>query len=140
MTIHLLRTPGKNRSAPVSALLPTLRAGWVGLLALLLLTLLAGCTPQPATENSSSPAPSDSANSTSQEESKAIQFTPVTEQAGIHFKLGHNGKTPLTILETSGGGCACLDYDNDDWPDILLVGPYNVALYHNLHNGTFRDV
>ena len=30
--------------------------------------------------------------------------------------------------------------DSDGWPDILLAGPHNVALYHNERNGTFKNV
>ena len=70
----------------------------------------------------------------------AISFENVSEKAGIQFKLGNGGKSPLNILETSGGGCAFIDYDADGWPDILLVGPHAAALYHNEHDGTFRDV
>jgi len=49
-----------------------------------------------------------------------------------------------------GPGCAFLDYDNDGWPDIVLVNGQNwpghpglvttLKLYHNNHNGTFTDV
>ncbi|HLK56683.1 MAG TPA: CRTAC1 family protein [Chthonomonadaceae bacterium] len=101
-----------------------------------LLCLLPGCTPSP--HLSAPPPPSQTPLLPA--ENPPFRFVPVTQQAGIHFKLGHNRKSPLTILETSGGGCAFLDYDNDGWPDILLVGPYNVALYHNEHDGTFKDV
>lgn len=69
-----------------------------------------------------------------------IHLEDVTQQAGIQFTLGHAGRSPLTILETAGGGCAFLDFDNDGWSDILLVGPYNLALYRNRRDGTFEDV
>lgn len=59
---------------------------------------------------------------------------------GLDFSLGNGGRSPLTILEASGGGCAFLDYDSDGWPDILLVGPHRLGLFHNEHNGTFQDV
>lgn len=74
------------------------------------------------------------------ERPEPIQLASVAGNAGIHFRLGHHGRSPLTILDTAGGGCAFLDYDQDGWPDILLVGPFKVALYHNERNGTFRDV
>ncbi len=67
-------------------------------------------------------------------------FTDVSAKAGINFELGHYGKSPLTILETLGGGAAFLDFDNDGWQDILLVGPGKVALYRNNQDGTFKDV
>ncbi len=62
------------------------------------------------------------------------------------------GKSPEKYLpETSGAGCAFLDYDNDGWMDIYLVNsgkcdfynpprPLRNALYHNNRDGTFMDV
>jgi len=62
------------------------------------------------------------------------------------------GKSPLKYLpETSGAGCAFLDYDNDGWMDIYLVNsgkcdfytpsqPLRNALYRNNRDGTFTDV
>jgi enediyne biosynthesis protein E4 len=63
-----------------------------------------------------------------------------------------NGKSPQKYLpETTGAGCAFLDYDNDGWMDIYLVNsgkcdffdpdpPLRNALYHNNRDGTFTDV
>ncbi len=63
-----------------------------------------------------------------------------------------NGKSPQKYLpETTGAGCAFLDYDNDGWMDIYLVNsgkcdfynpdpPLRNALYRNNRNGTFTDV
>lgn len=100
---------------------------------MVLLLALSGCTHSPATvadgERGGAVAPST-----------AIRLEDATAKSGVQFALGHNGRSPLNILETSGGGCAFLDYDQDGWPDILLVGPHNVALYHNRHDGTFEDV
>jgi hypothetical protein len=59
---------------------------------------------------------------------------------GITFRTGHGGKSPLTILQTAGGGAAFLDYDNDGWLDVLLVGERAVELYHNERGKQFRDV
>ena len=53
--------------------------------------------------------------------------------------------------ETSGAGCAFLDFDNDGWMDIYLVNsgkcdfydpphPLRNALYRNNRDGTFTDV
>ncbi len=55
------------------------------------------------------------------------------------------------LPETSGPGCAFLDYDNDGWMDIYLVNsgkadfytplkPIQNALYRNNRDGTFTDV
>jgi hypothetical protein len=63
-----------------------------------------------------------------------------------------NGKSPKKYLpETTGAGCAFLDYDNDGWMDIYLVNsgrcdfytpdpPLRNALYRNNRDGTFTDV
>src|SRR5207245_1188857 len=61
-------------------------------------------------------------------------------------------KSPERYLpETTGAGCAFLDYDNDGWMDIYLVNsgkcdflnpnpPLRNALYRNNRDGTFTDV
>jgi enediyne biosynthesis protein E4 len=63
-----------------------------------------------------------------------------------------NGRSPDYYLpETTGAGCAFLDYDNDGWMDIYLVNsgkcdfftpnpPLRNALYRNNRDGTFIDV
>ncbi len=62
------------------------------------------------------------------------------------------GKSANKYLpETSGAGCAFLDFDNDGWMDIYLVNsgkcdlydpphPLQNALYRNNRDGTFTDV
>src|SRR5246500_2403591 len=62
------------------------------------------------------------------------------------------GKSAQKYLpETTGAGCAFLDYDNDGWMDIYLVNsgkcdfynpdpPLRNALYRNNRDGTFTDV
>lgn len=101
---------------------------------LVVFLLLPGCEKlSPANSNGSS---------TQQPQPKAqspIRFENVTTKVGIDFVLTNNGKTPLNILETAGGGCAFLDYNQDTWQDILLVGPGNLALYKNNKDGTFED-
>lgn len=64
----------------------------------------------------------------------------------------HNGHSPQYYEpETTGAGCAFIDYDNDGWMDIYLVNsgkcdfynpdpPLRNALYHNNRDGTFTDV
>ena len=63
-----------------------------------------------------------------------------------------NGRSAEMYLpETTGAGCAFLDYDNDGWLDIYLVNsgkcdfynpqpPLRNALYRNNRDGTFTDV
>jgi len=73
------------------------------------------------------------------------------EKSGISFRHV-NGRSPEYYLpETTGAGCAFLDYDNDGWMDIYLVNsgkcdfydpqpPLRNALYRNNRDGTFTDV
>jgi len=72
-------------------------------------------------------------------------------QTGISF-VHTAGSSPEKYLpESTGAGCAFLDYDNDGWMDIYFVNsgpcdfftpknPLRNALYHNNRDGTFTDV
>ncbi len=63
-----------------------------------------------------------------------------------------NGRSPQYYLpETTGAGCAFIDYDNDGWMDIYLVNsgkcdfydpqpPLRNALYRNNRDGSFTEV
>src|ERR1700688_1346288 len=71
--------------------------------------------------------------------------------SGINF-VHSSGKSPQKYLpESTGPGCAFLDFDNDGWMDIYLVNsgpcdfwtppkPVRNALYKNNRDGTFTDV
>jgi hypothetical protein len=77
-----------------------------------------------------------------------ITFRDITQQAGIRFTHYNGAKGKKYLPETMGPGCAFIDYDNDGYPDALLVngkdfdaaGGTTMKLYHNNHNGTFTDV
>ena len=71
--------------------------------------------------------------------------------SGITFKHTAAHSEQKYLPETTGAGCAFLDYDNDGWMDIYLVNsgkcdfydphpPLRNALYHNNRDGTFTDV
>jgi len=80
---------------------------------------------------------------------QTITFRDITAQAGIHFTHNNGAFGKKYLPETMGPGCAFIDYDNDGWPDILIVngenwpghpGPATTPkLYHNNHDGTFTD-
>ena len=84
--------------------------------------------------------------------SPAYPFEEVpAEGSGIRW-IHTAGKSAEKYLpETTGAGCAFLDYDNDGWMDIYLVNsgkcdfynpdpPLRNALYRNNRDGTFTDV
>src|SRR5437773_424793 len=83
-------------------------------------------------------------------DAQKIQFRDVTAQAGIRFVHNNGAFGKKYLPETMGPGCAFIDFDNDGWPDILLMngedwpGHRRVAstpkLYRNNHDGTFSDV
>jgi enediyne biosynthesis protein E4 len=79
-------------------------------------------------------------------------FRDLAAAAGLSARTVIGGeRTKNYILETTGGGLAIVDYDNDGWPDIFLVnggrlpGPATgddpaSHLYRNNGDGTFADV
>ena len=83
-------------------------------------------------------------------DAQQIRFRDITAQAGIHFVHNNGAFGKKYLPETMGPGCAFIDFDNDGWPEILLVngedwlGHKRVVstpkLYRNNHDGTFSDV
>ena len=82
----------------------------------------------------------------------AIQFTDITQSAGIDFVHENGAYGERLLPETMGGGVAFFDYDADGDQDLLFVNsdhwPWRPApptrptshLYRNLGGGTFEDV
>lgn len=79
-----------------------------------------------------------------------FEEVPATK-SGISWRHVNGRSSEYYLPETTGAGCAFLDYDNDGWMDIYLVNsgrcdffdPQPVlrnALYHNNRDGTFTDV
>ena len=56
-----------------------------------------------------------------------IHFRDITAQAGIHFTHNNGAFGKKWLPETMGPGCAFIDYDNDGYPDILLVNGTDFA-------------
>ena len=80
-----------------------------------------------------------------------VHFRDITTEAGIHFTHNNGAFGKKWLPETMGPGCAFIDYDNDGYPDIILIngedfpghphgGATTLKLYHNNHDGTFTDV
>jgi hypothetical protein len=60
-----------------------------------------------------------------------LTFTDVTAKAGVG-----GGNDPLSIVADA----VWFDYDNDGWRDLLVARFGTPILYHNEHNGTFKNV
>lgn len=88
----------------------------------------------------------------SAEPQPVANFVDLATSAGLTAPVTFGGvDTKKYIIETTGTGTAIFDYDNDGWPDILIVngttldiisaaGQPTNHLYHNNHDGTFTDV
>lgn len=80
----------------------------------------------------------------------SAHFVEVAHQAKIDRPILYGSPNPKDyIIESIGCGCAFIDYDNDGWVDILVLGGSTLGgpdpgitnrLYRNNRDGTFRDV
>ncbi|WP_446743124.1 CRTAC1 family protein [Silvibacterium acidisoli] len=77
-------------------------------------------------------------------------FVDTARGAGIANPVWYgSSESKKYVVESVGCGCAFLDYDNDGWIDILVLGGSSFStpepgitnrLYRNNRDGTFRDV
>ena len=78
------------------------------------------------------------------------RFVDVARQAGLRAPVIYGGLNETKyIVETTGCGCAFIDYDNDGWMDIFILSGTRLEgapagatnrLYKNNRDGTFTDV
>ena len=88
-----------------------------------------------------------------------MTLVDVADRAGLREPSVYGGvDRKRFIIETNGAGVALLDYDNDGWPDALVLSGTRLQegaradqtfppgkapmsrLYRNNHDGTFSDV
>src|SRR5215475_6916433 len=80
-----------------------------------------------------------------------VTFLDVASAAGIRFKHDNAASPEKYLIETMGGGCGWIDYDQNGLLDLYLVNsaatpaykpanPLRGALYRNNGDGTFSDV
>ena len=77
-------------------------------------------------------------------------FVEVAQSAGLTETMVYGDFDKATyIIEVMGAGCAFMDYDNDGWIDVFVLGgrrledtPASASnrLYRNNRDGTFTDV
>src|SRR5262249_16260697 len=77
-------------------------------------------------------------------------FVDVASAAGLNAPTIYGGvESKKYILESTGCGCAFIDYDNDGWMDLFLLSGTRLEgapagamsrLYKNNRDGTFTDV
>src|SRR5262245_28909863 len=78
------------------------------------------------------------------------RFVDVAKDAGLRAPVIYgDGEETKYIVETTGCGCAFIDYDNDGWMDIFVLSGTRLEgapegasnrLYKNNRDGTFTDV
>jgi len=77
-------------------------------------------------------------------------FIDVAEEAGLRAPVIYGGvESKKYIVESTGCGCAFVDYDNDGWMDLFVLSGTRLEgappgttnrLYKNNRDGTFTDV
>src|SRR5437667_11550769 len=78
------------------------------------------------------------------------RLVDVAREAGLRAPVIYGGvEQTKYIVETTGCGCAFIDYDNDGWMDIFILSGTRIEsdppgttnrLYKNNRDGTFSDV
>ena len=81
-----------------------------------------------------------------------IRFESITRKSGVTFTLTSGTPNKLFLPESTVGGVALTDFDNDGWLDLYLVNGSTLdderrgrkralnRLYRNNRDGTFADV
>src|ERR1700693_4377012 len=77
-------------------------------------------------------------------------FVDVADAAGLHAPVIYGDpEIKKYIVESTGCGCAFIDYDNDGWMDVFMLSGTRLGgapdgttnrLYKNNRDGTFTDV
>ena len=77
-------------------------------------------------------------------------FVDVAANAGLRVPVIYGGEVAKKyIIESTGCGCAFIDYDNDGWMDLFILSGTRLGgspegttnrLYKNNRDGTFTDV
>ena len=76
------------------------------------------------------------------------RFVDVAANAGLHAPVIYGDEIKKYIVESTGCGCAFIDYDNDGWMDLFVLSGTRLEeplkatnrLYKNNRDGTFTDV
>ena len=78
------------------------------------------------------------------------RFMDIAAEAGLHAPVIYGGiDSKKYIVESTGCGCAFMDYDNDGWMDLFVLSGTRLEgappgttnrLYKNNRDGTFTDV
>ncbi len=83
----------------------------------------------------------------------SVSFIDVTNASGLdNFRHVSGSPSKNYVIESTGSGCAFIDFNNDGWVDIYFINGATMdalrgaakapraALFHNNGNGTFTDV
>ena len=76
----------------------------------------------------------------SEESVSAIRFAETAADAGIEAHISHGSREKAWIAEANGSGAAVLDYDDDGWMDIVLVGGATMSELRRTARGESPEV
>ena len=69
-----------------------------------------------------------------------ITFTDITASAGITWRHCNGAFGGVYFPEIKGSGCAIIDYNNDGWPDLLLVNCMHWPGHRTPMNPRWRSI
>src|SRR6266481_5883525 len=69
-----------------------------------------------------------------------IRFENRQTQSKVNFILNNGTTDDKPIIDSTLGGVALFDFDNDGWTDLYVTGVNRNVLYHNNGDGTFTDI
>lgn len=70
----------------------------------------------------------------------AVRFADTAAEAGIEAQISHGTRAKAWIAEANGSGAAVLDYDDDGWMDIVLVGGATMSELRQTARGESPEV
>lgn len=108
-------------------------------LIILVSATMTGCRESPSSVESQRQKTERTEDKSGNTDSSLVRFRDEAATRGISYEWPRQPR-PMTALESFGSGCGFLDFDSDGWPDVVLVGNQQLALFQNFNGGHFHEV